>query len=169
MFNSKNQKTMSFIVVGIYLFLLVWLIIFKFNTNFTDIDHIRSINLIPFKESVIVNGRLNIQEILYNVLVFVPLGVYINIFKNDWSFAKKILPALCLSIIFELVQFIFAIGASDITDVIGNTLGGIVGLICYIIFKKIFKYKTITIINVNGLIIDVFAIAMLAILLIANM
>ena len=168
MFISKNQKIMSFIVVGIYLFLLVWLIIFKFNTNFANIDHIRNINLIPFKESMIVNGKVDIQEILYHVLVFVPIGVYVNIFKNDWSFAKKILPALCLSLVFELVQFIFAIGASDITDVIGNTLGGIAGLICYIIFKKIFESKTITVINVSGLVIDVIAITMLAVLLIAN-
>lgn len=54
--------------------------------------HIRAfsyINLIPFKESMIVIGQLEIEEIIYNILVFVPLGVYVSIIFNKWSFRKK--------------------------------------------------------------------------------
>lgn len=170
MFKTKKQKIMSLIVCGIYMFLLIWLILFKFNFNFnlTELDRIRNINLIPFKESIVVNGRLGIKEIVYNILVFVPLGVYVSIIFYKCSFGKKILPALCMSILFETIQFVFAIGASDITDVIGNTLGGIMGIVCYMLFNKIFKNKSITVINVLGLIIEILALAMLAILFVAN-
>lgn len=44
---------MSVIVFCIYIFLLIWLILFS--TNWGDLDHIRNINLIPFKGSMIVN------------------------------------------------------------------------------------------------------------------
>lgn len=168
MFLTKKQKTITWGVFGIYLFLLAWLILFKFSTDFTQLGHMRNVNLIPFKESVIVNGRLFLDEIIYNILVFVPFGVYVNIFKNDWSFAAKILPPLCLSVIFEVVQFALAIGASDITDVIGNTLGGIIGLLLYSLFKKLFRNKSVTIINILGLIIEILAFVMLGILLVAN-
>ena len=35
-----------------------------------------------------------------------------------------------MSLIYEVLQYIFAIGRSDITDVIMNTAGGIVVLVC---------------------------------------
>ena len=40
---------------------------------------------------------------------------------------KQFAPIICTSLLFEAVQFIFAIGASDITDIITNSLGGIIG------------------------------------------
>lgn len=68
-----------------------------------------------------------------------------------------------------MMQYILAIGASDITDIIGNTLGGIAGIVCYILLEKIFKNKCITIINTLGLAIEILVVVMLAVLLLANM
>lgn len=169
MFKSKKQKNFSIIVFGIYLVLLIWLILFKFSININELGHIRNINLIPFQDSMVINGHLEIREIIYNVLVFVPLGVYISIFNQKWSFTKKIIPCFCLSFFFETAQFVFAIGASDITDLIGNTLGGIIGIVLYGLFVKIFKKKHITVINVLGAIIEFFAVLILGVLLISNM
>lgn len=169
MFDSKRQSTVSKVVCGIYLILLVWLILFKFNVNITDLDHSRSVNLIPFGESMIVNGQLELREIIFNVLVFVPFGVYISMFKANWSFLKKIIPCLLLSLGFEAFQFIFAIGASDITDMIGNTLGGMAGIGLYYLFKKLFRNRSTAIINGLGFAIEILAILMLAIIFAANM
>ena len=42
--------------------------------------------------------------------------------------------------IYEVLQYVFAIGATDITDVINNTIGGIVGVciaaLCFTMFKE---------------------------------
>lgn len=38
---------------------------------------------------------------------------------------------LSLSLVVEAVQFVFAIGVADITDIIANTLGGVIGLKLY--------------------------------------
>ncbi len=139
MFKTKQQRNLSLVIFGVYMFLLIWLILFKFTTNLKDLSHIRNINFIPFQESMIVNGKLELSEIIYNILVFVPLGVYIGIFKQNWSFIKKIMPCLCLSLLFEILQFTFAIGASDITDIIGNTLGGFIGIAICILLRKFLK------------------------------
>lgn len=169
MFKTKRQKNLSLVVFSIYMILLTWLILFKFAINIYDLDHIRNINIIPFRESMIVNGKLELSEIIYNILVFVPLGVYISIFKQNWSFIKKVMPSFCLSLLFEILQFTFAIGASDITDIIGNTLGGIIGIAVCFLFKKILKEKYIRIVNIIGIIVEIVAILMLVILLTSNM
>ncbi len=168
MFCSKVQKRISYVVFGIYFLLLVWLILFKFSTNLHDLPYIRNINLIPFGDSAVINGKISFKEILWNILVFIPLGVYISIFKQNWTFAKKAVPCFLLSLLFEITQYVFAIGASDITDIIGNTSGGIIGIAVFLFFKRCFKEKCITIINSIGLTVEVLAVFMLGILLVAN-
>ena len=42
----------------VYLLALTWIIIFKLQFSFKDIDHLRSVNLIPFRGSVIVKSLL---------------------------------------------------------------------------------------------------------------
>ena len=108
------------------------------------------------------------SEVFYNVIVFVPLGVYLQIFKADWKKATKCLVVIGISFLFEIVQFIFAIGASDVTDLIGNTLGGIIGILFCILMKKIASKKFISIINVSGLLIEIVAIGLMLLLLVAN-
>lgn len=170
MFLSKKQKVLSVVVFCIYLFLLTWLILFKLSTDISEIKmlNMRSINLIPFKESVIVNNSLDLSEIIYNILAFVPLGVYLCIFKPDWSKTVMILSAFSLSFLYELLQYLFAIGASDITDLIGNTLGALLGIGLYLIFQKLFKKKAISIVNGIGLAIEIIAFVLLILLKLAN-
>ena len=40
-------------------------------------------------------------------------------------------------VIYEVMQYVLAIGRSDITDVIMNTTGGIVGILGYSLLRKI--------------------------------
>ena len=128
----------------------------------------RSINLIPFMGSVIVNGRIYINEIIENILVFIPLGIYICMLKEDWSILRKISVGFFISLGIEVLQFILAIGATDITDLLGNTLGGILGIGVFYLFSKLFKNKTNKIINTLALIATILLVSMISILLLAN-
>lgn len=89
MFTSKKQKIITYTVFGVYLFLLIWLILFKFSTNPFELDRFRNINLIPFRQSLAVNGKLAVDEIIYNMLVFVPFGVYTAFLLPKQNFLKK--------------------------------------------------------------------------------
>ena len=166
MFQSTKQKRLSCIVFGIYLILLAWLVLFKFATSLSELPSMRGINLIPFFYDQETSAHL--KEVLYNIIVFVPLGVYIQIFKKDWKTVTKCTVVFLISFIFEVVQFIFAIGASDVTDLIGNTFGGIVGILFCIIMKKIAPKKFVSIINVFGLLIEIMAIGLLVLLWATN-
>jgi glycopeptide antibiotics resistance protein len=78
---------------------------------------------------------------------------------------KKIALIAGVSLLFEVVQFIFAIGGSDITDLMGNTLGGIIGVGVYIVFCKLFSTKANKILNVLTSIGVIFLVALVLLLI----
>ena len=166
MFPSRKTKITSYIVFGIYVTLLIWLILFKFATNLSDLPNIRSINLIPFHYDQETN--MHFLEVTYNFLVFVPLGVYVHLIFDKWKVMSKVVTFFLTSILFEIIQFVFAIGASDITDLLGNTFGGLIGMVLCMLMKKIISNKYINIINILGILIEIGVIVMLTLLLIAN-
>lgn len=129
----------------------------------------RSINLIPFAESVTINGKADISEILLNVIVFIPFGIYISMLHKPWNFIQKIIPIFCVSLLYEVLQYAFAIGGSDITDLIGNTLGGIIGMILFFILIRMFGKDIIWTINLVASIGTTVVILFLGLLVYANM
>ena len=122
--NSKTNK-LTKLLFFIYVTAILWIIVFKFDVPFSRLGYMRSINLIPFNESLVINGKLDFGEIIMNVLIFIPLGIYSDILFRKWTNGKKIFLFFFISLIFEVLQFILGVGASDITDVINNTLGEI--------------------------------------------
>lgn len=139
---SKMKKYSKFLF-GAYLVILVWILLFKMSGNFQQMAFLlqhpsRSINLIPFGESMIINGKIRYTEIFYNFLIFVPFGGLLCIVIKQTSFLQKISGMMLFSIAVEVLQFAFGLGASDITDVINNTLGGLAGVLIYAGLKKIF-------------------------------
>lgn len=142
--SKRNQKRFTVSLFVIYLLALTWIILFKMTLSFQELPNLRGINLIPFAGSVIVNNRIDLGEIINNILIFVPFGMYISMLKPNSTLLKKIAPIASVSLLFEAIQFIFAIGATDMTDFIGNTLGGIIGMGVYFILCNIFKNETKT-------------------------
>lgn len=138
---NKTQKRLILSLFTVYLLVLAWIIVFKMSFSFEMLPNLRNINLIPFGDSTIVNGRVDISEIIYNVLVFVPFGLYMCMINPDWPFWKKAAPILCTSLIFEVLQYVFSIGGSDITDLIGNTLGGICGILLFYMVCRLCKSR----------------------------
>ena len=56
---------------------------------------------------------------------------------------KSVLIGFITSFILEMMQYILAIGVSDITDIVTNTSGVIIGSYIYMIFLMIFKNREI--------------------------
>lgn len=154
----------------IYLLVLTWIILFKMQINIFDLKiEYRNINLIPFQGSVIKNGKIDLTEIILNVIAFIPFGVYISMIKENWNFIQKVLPVFFTSFLYETIQYIFAIGASDITDLLGNTLGGLIGIVLFWLLSKILKENTIKVINVLAVTGTVLMILLMGILIFANL
>jgi glycopeptide antibiotics resistance protein len=137
----KDTKTnrLTQVLLMIYLIALVWILLFKLGVHFSYMGNSRSINLIPFSEPLILNGKLDLGELIMNVVIFIPLGIYAGILLKRWMIGKKVFSFFIISLIIETLQFIFGIGAFDITDIINNTLGGIIGLMIFTGIEKVFK------------------------------
>lgn len=142
--SKSRQYRITVGLLTVYLLAITWIILFKMQFSIHDLRQItnfRSINLVPFAGTAVYNNQLHYTEIFYNILIFVPFGIYISILKPSWSFTKKITPIAGISLLFEVLQYIFIIGGSDITDFLGNTLGGVIGITIYYSCQKIFKNK----------------------------
>lgn len=162
---SKNLTKALFVV---YLLGLTWIILFKMELSPANLPHIRNINLIPFAESVIVNGTLDFGEIIDNALAFIPFGVFAGVLWGNGSFLKKIAPVFLVSFAFETLQYVLAIGASDMTDLLANTLGGCAGLGIYLLLEKVTKGNARKMVNLLCLIGAVGMILLLAFIFLAN-
>lgn len=165
---SERRNTLTLVLFAIYLLALTWLILFKLQFSIPNMNEGRIINLIPLLGSFDDNGVIRFSEIRVNILAFIPLGIYICMLKSKWSFAKKILPIVGLAFVFEIIQFIFAIGRTDITDVLSNTFGGIIGIGIYALLSKALKGRTNKVANVLAAVFTILVLLLVALLLISH-
>jgi glycopeptide antibiotics resistance protein len=133
-------KALSRVLLAVYTAVLLWLILFKFSVHIAAVLHYdqRSINLVPFSDASGSSG-----EMIDNVLVFIPFGVLLGVNYKRLDLGRKVLVVLAFSLTVEVLQYIFAIGASDITDVITNTFGGLVGLLAYGLGSKLIRQESL--------------------------
>ena len=127
------KKIFSKGMLTLYLLIIIWLVLFKFSFHISsklNVHH-RSLNLIPFAAPSIIDGKINYGEMVYNCIFFIPLGLLLSVNFKNAGFLSKLVFIMVFSVTLELIQYIFAIGATDITDVITNTIGGFLGLILY--------------------------------------
>lgn len=136
-------KILSRGLLALYLVILIWIVLFKLKFNISSVlnyQH-RSLNLIPFAAPSIVNGRINFGEMIFNCVFFIPFGLLLNVNFKKVGFLPKFAFILVFSFTAELIQYIFAIGATDITDLITNTFGGFLGLKLYSLSNKYIDNK----------------------------
>ncbi len=139
-----SRKRALKVLFAVYLAVLVWIIVFKFCLPGDPPVATRNINLIPYAQSAITNGSVNVTEMILNILVFLPMGLFIGVLYPYSVLWKKLLVVAGISVVFEAVQYIFALGSTDITDVIHNTIGGALGLAMHAIVAKVCKNRART-------------------------
>ena len=108
------------------------------------------IQLKPFwsyKEAFGVEGiaRLGLaRSIILNILITVPLGCFLPaVYRNtSHRYRNTFLTILLLSIITELTQYLTKTGLCETDDLIDNVLGGVIGLLAYIIADIVLKART---------------------------
>ena len=106
-------------------------------------------NLIPFRNIlnyIINNNAFNTKIIIYNllypILLYIPIGYFVQRLFGELYFVKNMLVFVLCNIIFMLVRALFLIGFCDIDKIIltfaGFTSGYILG-ICLELFIKWFR------------------------------
>ncbi len=122
-----------------YLVLLFYFLFFAEAMGRTSVKREYHYNLVPFKEIMrFLNhvDKLGIKavalNIVGNVVAFMPFGFLIPmILRRRCAFWGTLFLSLDLSLLVETLQLIFKIGSFDVDDLILNTLGGVLGYVCY--------------------------------------
>ena len=167
---GKKSTRITTVFFLIYIALLVWIILFKLQFSIADLDTVRSVNLVPFYYDKEIGAAFHLKEVIENLLIFVPLGIYLQILLPKSKFHIKLIIIIGICLLLETVQYILAIGRSDITDLIMNTTGGLLGLAIYCIMTRLLKdrKKADKLFLFLAVIVSIFIIGLLAFLLLLN-
>jgi glycopeptide antibiotics resistance protein len=114
------------LLFGVYLALLAWTVLWKLHVPFVGRDDMREIKLVPFVPADGFGSSASF-EVAMNVLIFVPFGVYLALLVPAVAVWRVAGLSAAASLALEAAQFVLASGSSDLTDVIVNTAGGVVG------------------------------------------
>jgi glycopeptide antibiotics resistance protein len=152
------RSILTIALFAVYALVLASIILFKFPFSYQEDGNGRVLNLIPLAGSYRNDGTLRVDELVENVLIFVPLGLYLSMVARSWSFWKKILLIVCVTVAFEIVQYAFVLGRADITDVLTNAIGGMLGIGLYALLARVLKGRTNGVINVVATILTVAAL-----------
>ena len=100
---------------------------------------------IPFVDMV----RGPVDTIL-NVLLFIPMGVFLPVLYRKFDHIGKIaLAGFLVSLSIEIAQM-FGSGATDINDLITNTLGACMGYVIYMAVRKAIYESWVERIQIDG-------------------
>ena len=115
------------VLAGYLLFILMMTILYR-----EPVDTRLSLN--PFtKLAKFAKYAATRQEVLFNIWLFVPLGMLLGKISHK---PMVLLVPLSISLLIEGIQYAAGIGFCDMGDVMNNTLGGILGFLLVLAFVK---------------------------------
>jgi len=132
------------VLFGVYLVLLVWLVLWKLEVPYVGGGALRHIKLVPFAPTA-EDGASDPFEVMANVVLFVPFGLYLGLVAPSWRWRKVAGVVTGTSMLFEVTQWVLSVGSCDITDVVVNTAGGLAGLGLLALARRRFQDRTGTV------------------------
>ena len=94
-------------------------------------------NLVPFTDVALSRGDF-IRQVVLNVIMTVPFGFLLPLTEKEPKILKTILLTFLLSFAIEILQpLINDFRRGDVTDLITNVTGGIIGYMIYLIFRPL--------------------------------
>ena len=159
----KRLNILSIILFCIYFLLLIWIVLLKCNIYLSITNgyfEFKTLTLkerfdyylIPFIDYINNDSTqtfIKFKDGILNVIVFIPLGLYLSFFIKNNKFIKVIFYTFLISLLFEIIQLFSLLGSFQTEDLILNTFSGLLG---YIIYKIIYKEKNIKVLNILSLI-----------------
>lgn len=149
--NKKRYQMLKYILFVIYIMALSYFVFFaemfgrtqhsvNFRYNFVLFKEIK--RFIKYRRQLgVVNVFINVAG---NVLAFVPFGIGLPMLtQGKAKFITVFLSTFAFSLTIELTQLLTKIGCCDVDDLLLNTLGGVLGYICYSFAHKLINKNEI--------------------------
>lgn len=159
----KRLNILSIIIFCIYILLLIWIVLLKCNIYLSITNGYFEFKTLTLKErfeyylipfidyfnNESTQTFIKLKDGILNVIVFIPLGLYLSFFIKKNKFIKVMLYTLIISLTFEVVQLFTLLGSFQTEDLILNLFSVLLG---YLIYKIIYKEKNIKVLNILSLI-----------------
>ena len=142
---TKKQRRILILLLFLYLALVFYVTCFGVRMENVS-DGSPRYNLKPFKEILrfwnrrnIVGTRSMLLNIFGNVVMFMPLGMFVCAVPKKANILICIIISAFFSLLIETIQFCFQLGCFDVDDLILNTTGGVLGYILFAIFRGLVR------------------------------
>lgn len=124
----------------LFFFFLVYLVCLFEVVTIKDINMTNGNNFIPFVEIMRYTpfGRLFYKNIVGNVIMFIPLGLFLGRYSRGRKFLTSLFFILLFSFSIEITQLLIG-RVFDVDDIILNVFGGIIGYIIYLFCKILYR------------------------------
>ena len=125
----KELLSLIFIVYILCLFQIV---------TAQDFNDFSGNNFIPFREILRydIGSRLFLKNVLGNILLFVPYGLFIGIYLDLDKYSKAFMLVSLASLAIETTQLIIG-RVFDVDDILLNIIGGMLGFYIYRVLDKL--------------------------------
>ncbi|MDB5192589.1 MAG: VanZ [Segetibacter sp.] len=166
-FSYSKELLLALFIIYIVLVLVITIIPLPLTTHDAPVD--KGLSIVPLYRSITglietVSTELQwsslrnryIINIIGNIILFIPLGLFLPVLTQTFSTLKKVMLAgfIC-SLSIELTQLLFWLFGMyryvDIDDVIFNTTGAIMGYFIFRLVVHVFKDKTLQSLPVGGM------------------
>ncbi len=142
MVSSKRKILINCLLYSVLAFYILLLICILFRQR----HGARAANLIPLRGIIsfltgcdLVSGTtdsgflrgLALSNLLGNIVIFVPMGVYANLLSKKKAVWRSVLLVVIISMAAEVIQYAFMLGIGDVDDVILTGIGGLMGVLLY--------------------------------------
>jgi glycopeptide antibiotics resistance protein len=134
---TNRARAIVIVAFAVYLALLAWVVLWKLDVPWIGeaAGLARPIKLVPFVAAG-EDGASKPNEMLINLVLFVPFGLFARALAPAWNWWKTGLAALGTSLVLETVQHLISTGSFDTTDLIVNTAGALIGGSMFVAIRR---------------------------------
>ena len=119
--------------------LVAYVVFILFETVIGRKPGVGRVELVPFWSYSHPELRM---EILLNYVLFIPFGCLLHLCFGEKFGLRVVIAGLLLSVSIELIQLLFNIGVFEFDDMIGNTVGCLIGAVVGKMVRKKKKKTT---------------------------
>lgn len=141
--HEKRFRILGKVLFVLYIIFLIYFLCFSEWYGRVGVTEEYRYNLELFKE---IKRFLSYREelgffavctnLLGNILIFVPYGFFVAMASKYRGFWKTVVYSFGLCLGVEVLQLVTRVGSFDVDDILLNTLGGVLGYLVFLIFRK---------------------------------
>jgi glycopeptide antibiotics resistance protein len=159
---ERGGRRLLVVIFAVYLVLLAWAVVWKLEAPYVGaaafLPH--PIKLVPFVASAEAGASAPL-EVVANVLLFLPFGLYLGLLAPTWPWWKAAAVFVGASLVLETTQHLLSTGSFDTSDVIANAAGGLAGAGLLVLARRRLQTRTEVVITracLIGTVVALFAI-----------